>query len=195
VAEFFEDVRWETVTEARKYARNALSLDDTDPLCQAALGHALTYFEQYDVAGVHLDKAVSLNPNSILFAGLRANLLVRIGRAQEALEITDQIILRDPLVLAAYWDLRSVIMFQLGRYEEVIKSTSHKSPLQYWDHAYLAAAFAKLGQDERARAEAREVLRLKPDFSNSGHAKLNPFRNPSDQARLLDAFRMAGLPD
>jgi adenylate cyclase len=83
--EFFEDVSWETITEALICAERALSLDNADPLCHAALGLALTYFEQYDVAEMHLDKAVSLNPNSIYIASCRANLLVRIGRTREAL--------------------------------------------------------------------------------------------------------------
>ena len=88
-----------------------------------------------------------------------------------------------------------MILFQEKRYEEVVRSTRHKNPLQYWDHAYLAAAFARLGREQEARAEAAEVLRMKPDFSILAYAKGDPFKNPADLKHLLDAFRAAGLPE
>jgi len=192
---FFEDVRWETITEALACAQKALALDGTDYLCHAMVGFVLTYFEQFDVAEMHLDKAVELNPNSIEANGSRANLLARVGRTREALDIVDLLMKRDPLVPDAYWELRSIILFQEMRYEEVVRSTSHKNPLQHWDHAYLAAAYARLGREQEARTEAAEVLRMKPDFSILAYAKQDPFKNPADLKHLLDAFRAAGLPE
>jgi adenylate cyclase len=193
--QFFEDVSWDTIRQALEYAERALSFDNSDPYCHACLGFALTYFERYELAEIHLNKAVSMNPNSVGCAGLQANLLTRIGRTSEALKIVDETALRDPIPASSYWELRSIILFQLGRYEEVLQSTSNKYPLQHWDHAYLAAAYVKLGREVEARAEAKEVLRMKPDFSILAYAKQDPFKNPADQARLLDAFRAAGLPD
>ena len=193
--QFFEDVQWETIREALACAQKALALDGTDYLCHASMGFALTYFEQFDVAEVHLDKAVELNPNSIYAAGGRANLLARVGRTREALDIVDLATQRDPLLADALWELRSIILFQEKRYEEVIRSTIHKNSLQHWDHAYLAAAYIRLGREQEARAEAAEVLRMKPDFSILAYAKQDPFKNPADLKHLLDAFHAAGLPE
>jgi TolB-like protein len=195
VTQFFEDVQWETIREALACAQKALALDGTDYLCHASMGYALTYFEQFDVAEIHLDKAVELNPNSIFAAGCRANLLARVGRTREALDIVDLSAQRDPLLADESWELRALILFQEKRYEEVIRSTIHKNSLQYWDHAYLAAAYIRLGREQEARAEAAEVLRMKPDFSILAYAKQDPFKNPANLNHILDAFRAAGLPE
>jgi hypothetical protein len=72
---------------------------------------------------------------------------------------------------------------------------NRKSPLQYYDHAHLAAAYAYLGRDAEARTETAEVRRMKPDFSIGTYAKQEPFKDPANLEHLLVGFRKAGLPE
>jgi TolB-like protein len=195
VVAFFEDLKSETLSQALASAQRALSLDELDAFCHCQLGFVLIYFERFDEAEQHIGRAVSLNANNVFFAMHQANLFARIGRAQEALEILDLVVLRDPLMPPVYWELRSMALFQLRRYDDMIKAMLQMNPRQYWDHAVLAAAYAMLGRDAEARIEAAEVLRMKPDFSVPAYAKQDPYKDPVDQRRVLDAFRMAGLPD
>ena len=192
---YFDDLQDETLQRALTFAQKGLSLDDDEPYCQLVAGSVHLWFGRFSLAEIHYDKAIALNPNNPDYINARAGLLMRIGRTKEALAALDMGALRDPHVAPWYWEARSVALFAEKRYDAVVKSTSSKSPLQYWDHAYLAAAYAYLGQDGEARTEAAAVLRLRPNFSIRAYSKQEPYKNPADLAHLLQGFVKAGLPE
>jgi TolB-like protein len=192
--QFFDDSREETLNTCLACAEKALSLDDNDFFCHCAMGLVLTFYKRFDVAELHLDRAVALNPNSTLAAVPLAQWMSRVGRTREALRVLDMVALRDPLLPPWYWECRSGPLFTEKRYEEMIRTMNRKSPLQYYDHAHLAAAYAYLGRDAEARTEAAEVLRMKPGFSIGTYAKQEPFKDPANLEHLLVGFRKAGLP-
>ena len=76
---------------------------------------------------------------------------------------------------------------------------SARDVLNSWPEERLAAAFADYGDERRARALAREVLRrrlnasfaLSDDFVNAIRATLGPRSGPGDFARLFQALRIA----
>ena len=109
-------------------AQRALSLDDNDAFCHCQLGFVLIYFERFDEAESHINRAVLLNENNVFFAMHQANLLMRIGRAQEALDILELVVIRDPLMPPVYWELRAGALFHLRRYAEAIKAMLQMNP-------------------------------------------------------------------
>jgi TolB-like protein len=195
MGQFFLDSNDDTLSASLASAEKALLLDDNDFFCHCAMGLALIYCRRFDAAEMHLDRAVALNPNSTLAAVPRANLMTRVGRTQEALQILDMVALRDPVLPPWYWEVRSLPLLVDKRYEEMIQTMNRMSPQQYYDHACLAAAYAYLGREKEAHAEAAEVLRLHPDFSIAVYAKQEPFKNPADLDHLLEGMRKAGLPE
>jgi len=60
-------------------------------------------------------------------------------------------------------------------------------------HTLLAAALAKLGQTEEAKAAAMRVLALQPSFSSSGFCAAIGI-TPALAEALTAAWREAGLP-
>ena len=58
--------------------------------------------------------------------------------------------------------------------------------------AILAAAYAELGLEPRARDAAARVMRLSPFFAAEGFTA--PYAQPSQRERLAAGFRRAGLP-
>jgi len=76
---------------------------------------------------------------------------------------------------------------------------SARDVLNSWPEERLAAVFADYGDERRARALAREVLRrrlnapfaLSDDFVNAIRATLGPRSGPGDFARLFQALRIA----
>jgi adenylate cyclase len=195
ILQFYADYGDETLDKAFGYATQALSIDDNDGSAQAVMGSVQLHFSRWDLAGMHLERAASLNPNSVLFASLRAHWLHRIGRPEEALQTLDTALLRDPLQPPWYWEIRGMALLQLRRYEEMIHAVNRKNPLQSWDHAALAIAHAELGHDAEAGKEAAIVVRLQPNFSVAGWAKTDPFANPEHLERILAGLRKAGLPE
>jgi 16S rRNA (cytosine1402-N4)-methyltransferase len=76
---------------------------------------------------------------------------------------------------------------------------SARDVLNSWPEERLAAAFADYGDERRARALAKEVVRrrltgpfaVSDDFVNAIRAKLGPRSGPGDFARLFQALRIA----
>jgi adenylate cyclase len=62
-------------------------------------------------------------------------------------------------------------------------------------HARLAATHAQLGNVDKARAEAAEVLRIDPTWTIEGRQALFPFKHPEDAEHNFDGLRKAGLPE
>jgi len=61
-------------------------------------------------------------------------------------------------------------------------------------HLWLAAAYAKLGKLELAQETASEVLRIEPKFALTRWRRTAVYRNPEDEADLLEGLQRAGLP-
>jgi adenylate cyclase len=185
----------EALDMALAYARKGLEIDDNDGVCHAAMGLVETTLRQFHLAEAHSTKAIALNPNSVHFAALNAYRLSRCGQAREALAILDAIARHDPLRPQWYHQYRGYFLFEDRRYEEAIETLGRLSPLQYWDHVQMAAAYAYLGRDDAARAEASAVLRMQPRFTVSWWSKMLHYKNPADAEHALLGLRMAGLPE
>src|SRR5262249_39544925 len=78
----------------------------------------------------------------------------------------------------------------MGRYADAIPLLKRNLSTynQPWGHAYLVMAYAELGRDREAQAEAVELKRMNPDLI--GHA---PLGNLPAFKRLFDDLRKEGL--
>jgi hypothetical protein len=59
----------------------------------------------------------------------------------------------------------------------------------------LAANYAHLGLMDKARTEAREVMRLHPEFTIGRWRKRPPYTKSAIIERYIEGLRKAGLPD
>ena len=160
LGKYWNEPRAETMDQALECARKALSLDDADPWCHCMLAFILMLRGQRDLAGLHFDRAVALNPTDVQIASLRAVWVARGGRTNEALEILDTAMRRDPFPPLWFWEVRAIALLHERRYEEVIDSLSRMIHLNSWNYAYIAACHAYLDRLAEARASASEVLRV-----------------------------------
>ena len=192
---YHNNLRSETLREALGLARRAVSLDEADAWCHAAVGYAYLFGGQHDLAGVHLDRAVALNPTDSRITSIRALWLAFMGRTDEAVQTIDLAMRRDPFAPASYWTFLGTTLFQAGRYEETVQALNHSTRLGRWDFYYLAASFAHLGQIEEARACVAELQREHPNISLGQVGLTERYKDPADLDRLLDGLRKAGLPE
>ena len=83
--------------------------------------------------------------------------------------------------------------FMDGRYDEALvwlKQVTEPGDCS----RLLAATYAKLGRIDQARAAGEEFLREWPSFSIQRWAGYEPYQNPADRQRYVDALELAGLP-
>jgi TolB-like protein/Flp pilus assembly protein TadD len=186
----------QTVEWALQAAQRAVALNDSHAVAHEALGWVSLYQEQYEQALAEMERTVALDPNEAEnYAGL-AEVLSRVGRADEALRAAEQALRLKPLVVDLHLDTVGIAYALAGRYAEAL------APLQqflarYPDilgaHLTLAAVYSELGKEAEARAEAAEVLRLNPTFSLELHKQRAPIKDPAVLERQLAALRRAGL--
>ncbi len=185
----------QALEQALDCARTALSLDDADAWCHMVMGFVLSHRGQLDTAGPYFERAVDLNPNNVQIAILRAWWLARMSRVDEALEYLDIVTHREPYPPDWFWEIRGIALMQAKRYEAAIDVFCRMSDFHAWDHAYLAACYARLNRAAEARDAASAVLKIDPHFTVSRWGPIERFKNPADHEHLLEGLRKAGLPE
>lgn len=149
---------------------------------------------QHELAGIHLDRAVALNPTDTRITSVHALWLAFDGKEDEAVRCLDADLRRDPFPPTWFWNFRGIALFQARRYREAIEALSRLTDPYPWDYYFLAASYAHLGLVDRARACGAEILRARPAFALGQVGIVEPFRDHSDLEHLLDGLRKAGLP-
>ena len=84
----------------------------------------------------------------------------------------------------------------MGQYKEAIsefKKALEGSPNSPGAWIGLASTYSLLGQEEKAREAAAEVLKINPKFSSERFIMALPFKNQSENERIIKALQRAGL--
>jgi adenylate cyclase len=181
---------------ALQLARKAVELDPLLPAAHAALGAVLTWLHQPDASVAEFERAIALNPN---YADWRFGwALVPAGDSRRAIEVLRASMWLDPFH-------GPLLLFYLGVAHFSSRNTRkrwqsfvilwRKRRCAHGDMHCWRMILAQLGQEEEARAETNEVLRLDSSFTVSGTAKsLAAFKHAKDHEHFFGALRRAGFP-
>ncbi len=191
----------ESLEAASTAAKQALALDDKDPVAYFALGRVYMLQGKHDASIAELETSLALSPSfAQAHHGLGAALMLS-GRLEEAAEALDKAIRlspRDP-VLWGTMSFRSMTCNLLQQYEAATE-WARRAILEprsagggFFSQAVLASALGNLGQIAEAREAVDEALRRKPDLSLAFLEALLPTKQPGGLARYLDGLRKAGL--
>src|SRR5260370_23980928 len=121
------------------------------------------------------------------------------GEAERAMEWSERGLRLspfDPWVFAAF-DAQAMGHFHRGRYDEACRAAYRSvqaNPQHSITYVQLAAALAKLGRLQEARAAAARVLELHPTFRYGRQFKAVNCA-PALAQSLGEALRAAGLPE
>jgi len=119
--------------------------------------------------GMEVERAAALNPNSAFGYVALAEVMNVLGRSAEALAAVEKAVRLDPgnrdrqPLYEQAWAYT-----HLGQWQAAIpllKRYLARYPNDFWAHALLAIDRIEVGQNDAARTEAAEVLRLNPQFS------------------------------
>jgi adenylate cyclase len=185
--------RAELLVAAEHAAQRALILADHDARTHQAIGYVALFRRRFDLAAIHYDRASALNPNDVLIAAHRANLLSRTGRPEQALRALDEAMRRDPYPASWLWEIRFRALYHLQHYPEAIAALGNIGVPNAWHHGYLAASLAQAGQIEEAQAEFALFRAGVAGASPALVAAAEPYSEAALLDQLIEGLHLAGL--
>jgi TolB-like protein/Flp pilus assembly protein TadD len=187
-------------TASIRHARLAIIHGQDDAAALTLAGFSLG-MDGHDrgAAFTALEAALALSPSSALPYILGSVILGWGGDAERAIEWSDRgmrLSPFDPWAFAAF-DAQAMSHLLLGSYEEACRAAYRSvqaNPAHSITYVQLAAALAKLGRLDEARAAAARVLELQPSF-RYGRQFAGVNCAPELASTLGSALRDAGLPE
>jgi adenylate cyclase len=187
----------QSIVRAVDLARKAIAMDDTNPNIHRLWGYIYLMKRQYDEAIAEQEKAVALCPNwaaGIAHLGMG---LVYACRPEEGIQTLQKAIRLNPTMTPTYVHFKLGRAYRMtGQYNEAIsefKKALQGSPNSLGAWIGLASTYSLLGQEEEAREAAAKVLKINPKFSSERFIMSLPFKNQSENERIINALRKAGL--
>jgi len=185
----------ESVARATQLAQKAISLDETSPIAHGLLSSLFAIKRQFEKAIAEGEKSVALSPSDSLAKAILGRNLAYMGKYEEALSLLDKAIRLDPIPLDWYFNVVGHCYLYMGKLEKALEELKkNRNQKDITNHIRLAAVYSLLGREEDASAEAAEILRLNPKFSNKIIARW-PYKNKADADFIITALRKAGLPE
>ncbi|MFD1159016.1 adenylate/guanylate cyclase domain-containing protein [Roseovarius aestuarii] len=181
---------------ARKYIQRALTLGEGDHYVHAMACEVFMVCGEHDLAQIHSDKALALNPNEI-FALLEKGVLLNYsGKSKEAVEHLIKALAHDPLAPDYQFEALAEANYMLGNYEEAIRIYKRWRDPPVHMYSHLAACYAQLGQMKESRQAAALFEDGRPkdsDFTFYAKAHARLCKRPEDAEHWLEGYRKAGL--
>ncbi len=185
---------------AEECGQKALSINGSTAKALALVGVIRSFQYKYDEAVNYGEKAVAVNPNDPTMVTILANIYHYAGRFDEAIALTKTAMRICPYYPAFYLQFLTASYLLIDRYSEAIETSelildrSRKGEINpVFGHIFLAEAYIGIGQEEKARAQAKEVLKLKPNFSMESEKILTAYKDPAHKERHFALLRKAGL--
>ena len=185
-------------------AKEAEALDPDDPLVQVILARVEQYRRNHQSAEARYRRALALAPNDATILIQLSGGFAYLGDASLAAELGERAVSLNPLCPSWYFYFAALPFFVMRDYARAVE-IGLKTPVLVTDGpAYLAAAYARLGQTERAQFHLREFNKVfveritggrqpGPDEAFRWLVHVNPFRREEDIAHFTEGLRLAGM--
>jgi adenylate cyclase len=151
-------------------AAKALALDDSNTDALALRCDADWMQRRFDQAVADGERAVAINPNYADGYRALSDALASFAKPEEALRAAEKAIRLNPAAQDYYGYALGNAYVQMGRYQEaitVLKRNLSLYPNNVVAHLAIVIAYAELGQDQDAHAEAAAIMRISPHFAAS----------------------------
>jgi TolB-like protein len=176
-------------------AKRAVALDPEDSGTRWVMAFILLYERLWEESAKEFEIALRLNPNDADAWSNLADLRVMEGRGAEAVACVEKAMRLNPQAPGRhYWDLGQA-QIAAGQYEAAVKTLRNEATYRTGSRRFLAAALAHLGQLDEARVEARLFMAQNPHFRITYWVATQPFRDLATRDRIVEGYRMAGLPE
>ncbi len=179
---------------AEELANRALQLDESDVRAHAIIGRIHIAYNRYEQAGAAIDRAVAINPSDADGLAARGNILVWLGKTDEAIESLELAQRIDPELNAFDGFALSMAYYLKRRYDAAIEQAElnlRRNEAAHFNQGLLAASYAQAGRTQDAARVAQHLRRTDPTFDAASFG--NKFSNQADLAHVREGLAKAGL--
>jgi len=141
------------------------------------------------------DRAMALNPNSLIFREHIGYLLTLFGDWHRGTALIRQAIDANPYYSSIVHHTLWVDWVRQKEYQQAFLETlNFRTPLLFWDPLLKAAASGLVGKAKEGELAVDALLKLKPDFAKRGKALIKHYIKFDDICdRVLEGLRKSGL--
>jgi adenylate cyclase len=197
----WSDDRATEVSTALRFARKAIELNQDDAVVLSQAGWTLAFLgNEMDEAIDYLKRATSADSNSALAWRLRGLTSMHLGNHDEAIEHfqrTMRLNPLDPQNFTTYSGLAWAYLLS-GRTADALQwaeAALRENGEFLQSLRVLAVSHALSGNIEAAQAVYAKAMQIDPSQRVSNIRKYIPVRRDEDFARLVEGFRLAGMPE
>ncbi|MFQ5804823.1 MAG: tetratricopeptide repeat protein [Phycisphaerae bacterium] len=159
------------------------------------IGLAMIAVEQHDLSGAipFLRKATELEPHDVVANGMLGSLLVKTGRADEAIDCFRRVLDRKPDSFAAHYGLAEALEARdkadeaLAHYRQALQF----DPEPARAHHKLGRALQVKGEIDEAIRHFQRALQIKPDLAEVQHNLASLLVNQGRLDEAIDHYRQA----
>jgi tetratricopeptide (TPR) repeat protein len=183
------------IDEALAMAQRGVRLDPTSQRARGALAYALLLKGELAASRAESQKALDLNPDSLVYLESIGWLMMLAGDWEHGLSLVRRAIARNPHHMPIAFHGLWADHLRRGEIDEAYQAAlQFRDPFLFWRPAMRACSLGHLGRLAEARAEVDELLQVKPDFARRGRALVSRLiKFPDLLERIAAGLAMAGL--
>ncbi len=164
------------IDKAKIYAEKSVRLEPANQRVRTVMAFILLFENELSAGLAEVDRALQLNPNSLVFLENFGYLMTLFGDWQRGPALIRQTIEQNPYynitVHYALW----VDWVRQEKYDRAYDETLHfKRPLLFWEPLMKAAILGLLGRIEEGIQAGKDLLACKPDFPKRGRVLIRHY--------------------
>ena len=102
----------------------AIQLDPQEGRSHAFIALAYIFKGEFDLALLHSERSVALNPNDANNLAQRGWFLAKVGRAEEGVQLIRQAMRLNPFHPEWYWTILTTALYAARRYEDALRRSA-----------------------------------------------------------------------
>jgi TolB-like protein len=186
-----------SLREARRSADLGVALEPEEARPHGMI--ALVSMMENDIEGLvrETEATLAIDPNHAMSHTFRGNILIAQGNPLAAIEPMEHAMRLDPSAHQIQIHHLGLAYFHAGKYETaaaLFRERILMVPSTDMTRGVLASALGHLGLVDEARQVWTELMAINPKYSMGERLKRGLQLQKSEQDRLLDGLRLAGLP-
>lgn len=186
--------RQEALMQATQLSQKAIALDEFDSFAHMVMGWAYMYLKKFDLAEVHLDRAIECNPNDYDAYCIKSWLLAFTGRGSEVSACGARALQLNPLAPDQCLSGIATARYTEGNYVLALEMLERVRDPSDQSEALRAACFFQLERESEARRAAARAVDLGGEFlQRKEWSDQWPFKHPADRAHFMNGLYKAGV--